>query len=325
MTEFIIDTTLPFDKSVFHFTDPKVHAKGGKVVNCFNRNSKESAQISLPLLLSWGAQESLGDDKQPNGKFTMSLQFPSSEYTNPDAESSRKWFDDYFTNVKEVAMKNSLKWFGKEIKSMDVIDEKFSMMLRYPKLKKGEEALDFSKSPTLPTKIPQWGGMWKTEIYDEDGQPLFVHGKVNPTGSPLQYLPSKCYVITLLESGGLWFVNGKISITWNLRQAIVQKPKERIEGQLLLKPKAGDKRKLKELTPPEEDPYGDGVVSTTLVDDSDTEQDSDEVFKSFSQASSKAEPEREPEPESEPQSSQDLSVAEEVKQPKKKIVKKTKN
>jgi len=77
----------------------------------------------------------------------------------------------------------------------------------------------------------------------------------------------------LIQCGGLWFVNGKVSITWNLKQAIVQKPKSSsiVEGTCFLKPKAADVEKLKTLPPPEEDIDPEGAVISTIVEDSDDE------------------------------------------------------
>jgi hypothetical protein len=77
----------------------------------------------------------------------------------------------------------------------------------------------------------------------------------------------------LLQCGGLWFVNGKVSITWNLKQAVVQKPKTSAlaEGTCFLKPKAADVQKLKSLPPPEDDIDPEGAVASTIVDDSDEE------------------------------------------------------
>ena len=171
--------------------------------------------------------------------------------------------------VKTAAMENSKKWFGKQITSMDVMDEKFNVMLRHPKVKGSQEA-DLSKAPTLTVKIPCWSGVWKPEIYDEEGTPLYINGKVNSHLSPLEYLKPKTHVICLLQCGGLWFVNGKVSITWNLKQAIVQKPKPSMEGQCFLRPKAADKALLKTLPPVEviEEP-DDGQVSTLVVDSDD--------------------------------------------------------
>jgi hypothetical protein len=151
------------------------------------------------------------------------------------------------------------------------MEEKFNVMLRHPKFK-GTQEPDTSKSPTLTVKIPCWSGVWKPEIYDEDGEPLYINGSVNSHLTPLEFLQPKTHVICLLQCGGLWFVNGKVSITWNLTQAIVQKPKAAVKG-CLLKPKTADKEKLKALPPPE-DPVepDDGQVSTVVIDSDDEDE-----------------------------------------------------
>jgi hypothetical protein len=108
----------------------------------------------------------------------------------------------------------------------------------------------------------------------------------------------------LLQCGGLWFVNGKISITWNLIQAIVQKPKATMEGTCFLKPKAVDKERMKALPPPE-DPVEESVGA--IVEDSDDEQEYVPAVV--------VPPVPEPVPEPEP-------VAVEEKKPVKRVVKK---
>jgi len=272
MADYIVDGT-KIDTSIFSYSAPKAHASGGKVVNLYNKNAKESITISTPLILTWGAQEGVEQgSKKPTGKWTMSLQFPSKDFSNPDAELFLSSMRALESKVKADAMTYSKEWFGKEIKSAEVIDEKFNIMLRHPKREKGSAEVDESKPPTLTVKIPQWSGVWKPEIYDEDGEPLYINGKVNTHLSPLEYLKPKTHVICLLQCGGLWFVNGKISITWNLKQAIVQKPKPTIEGTCFLRPKAAEKEKMKSLPPPEEPVDPDGVHAT-VVADSDDEHD----------------------------------------------------
>ena len=268
MTDRIIDGT-HIDTSLFSYSAPKAHASGGKVVNLYNKNFKESLTISTPLILTWGAQE--GKDTQGNftGKWTMALQYPTPEYSNPDLEAFLKSIKALETKVKTDAMTYSKEWFGKTITSAEVMDEKFNTMLKYPKLSKGSAELDYNKPPTLTVKIPCWNGVWKSEIYDEEGEPLFVGGKVNAHLSPLEFIKPKTHVICLIQCGGLWFVNGKVSITWNLKQAIVQKPKATLEGQCFLRPKAEDREKLKTLPAPED---ADEMPST-IVEDSDDEQE----------------------------------------------------
>ena len=272
MASAIVDGT-NIDTTLFSYSAPKANPSGGKVVNLYNKNFRESLTISTPLMLTWGAQEGLDQQKNPTGKYTLSLQFPNSDFRNDETDSFLKSMRALEAKVKADAMTYSKEWFGKEIKSSDVMDEKFNIMLRHPKVDKGSAEMDYNKPPTLTIKIPCWKGVWQSEIYDENGEPLFLKGKTAQHVTPLDFLKPKTHVICLLQCGGLWFVNGKVSITWNLKQAIVQKPKTSsiTEGVCFLKPKASDVEKLKSLPPPEEDIDPEGVVSSTIVEDSDDE------------------------------------------------------
>jgi hypothetical protein len=272
MASAIIDGT-NIDTSVFSYSAPKANPSGGKVVNLYNKHFRESLTLTTPLMLTWGAQEGLDQQKNPTGKYTMSLQFPNSEYPNADAEAFLVSMRALEYKIKSDALTYSKEWFGKSITSSDVMDEKFNVMLRHPKKEKGSAEPDYTKAPTLTIKIPCWKGVWQSEIYDEEGEPLFLKGKSPSHVSPLDFLKPKTHVLCLIQCGGLWFVNGKVSITWNLKQAIVQKPKTSsiTEGTCFLRPKASDVEKLKSLPPPEEDIDPEGVVSSTIVDDSDDE------------------------------------------------------
>lgn len=278
MASAIIDGT-NIDTTLFSYSAPKANPSGGKVVNLYNKNFKESLTISTPLMLTWGAQEGVDQAKNPTGKYTMSLQFPSKDYSNPDAEAFLTSIRALEAKIKADAITYSKDWFGKTITSADVMDEKFNVMLRHPKKEKGSVEPDLSKPPTLTVKVPCWKGVWQSEIYDEEGNPLFLKGKSPAHLSPLDFIKPKTHVICLIQCGGLWFVNGKVSITWNLKQAIVQKPKTSsiVEGTCFLKPKAADVARLKSLPPPEDDVDPDGAVTSTIVDDSDDEEEEYEL------------------------------------------------
>ena len=278
MASAIIDGT-NIDTSVFSYSAPKANPSGGKVVNLYNKNFKESLTISTPLMITWGAQEGMDQAKNPTGKYTMSLQFPNKEYSNPDAEAFLSSIRALEAKIKADALTYSKEWFGKSITSPDVMDEKFNVMLRHPKKEKGSVEPDLSKPPTLTVKVPCWKGVWQSEIYDEEGNPLFLKGKSPAHLSPLDFIKSKTHVICLIQCGGLWFVNGKVSITWNLKQAIVQKPKTSsiVEGTCFLKPKATEVAKLRSLPPPEDDVDPDGAVNSTIVEDSDEEEEDYEL------------------------------------------------
>ena len=275
MASAILDGT-NIDTSVFSYSAPKVNPSGGKVVNLYNKGFRESVTIALPMLLTWGAQEVLEQaTKKPTGKFTMSLQFPSSEYTNPDAEACLAGMKAVETKIKEAGKLYCKEWFGRAGMSQEVVDDKFIPMLKYPKKEKGSAEIDESKPPTLTVKVPLWSGVWQSEIYDEDGEPLFVKGKTEAGVTPLDYLKSKTHVICLIQCGGIWFVGNNVSITWNLKQAIVQKPKSSAipSGVCFLKPKEAEVQRLKTLPPPEDDSVDpDGAISSALVEDSDDEE-----------------------------------------------------
>jgi hypothetical protein len=278
MASAIIDGT-NIDTSLFSYSAPKANPSGGKVVNLYNKNFKESLTISTPLMITWGAQEGMDQAKNPTGKYTMSLQFPNKEYPNPDAEAFLDSMRALEAKIKADALTYSKDWFGKSITSADVMDEKFNVMLRHPKKEKGSVEPDLSKPPTLTVKVPCWKGVWQSEIYDEEGNPLFLKGKSPAHLSPLDFIKSKTHVICLIQCGGLWFVNGKVSITWNLKQAIVQKPKTSsiVEGTCFLKPKATEVARLRSLPPPEDDVDPDGAVNSTIVEDSDEEEEEYEL------------------------------------------------
>uniref|UniRef100_A0A6C0ICW2 Uncharacterized protein n=1 Tax=viral metagenome TaxID=1070528 RepID=A0A6C0ICW2_9ZZZZ len=273
MTNAIIDGT-NIDVNVLSYSAPKANPSGGKVVNLYNKYVKESLTISTPLILTWGAQEGMDQQKNPTGKYTMSLQFPNTEYPNADCDAFLDNLRKLEQKIKSDALTYSKEWFGKTITSSDVMDEKFNIMLRHPKKEKGSAELDYNKPPTVTVKIPCWKGVWQSEIYDEDGEPLFIKGKSATHLSPLDFLKPKTHVICLIQCGGLWFVNGKVSITWNLKQAIVQKPKTSYitEGTCFLRIKPAEKEKLKTLPPPEDEIDPDGAITTTIVEDSDDDE-----------------------------------------------------
>jgi hypothetical protein len=309
MSDSIVDGT-NIDTSVLSYSAPKPHASGGKVVNVYNKNVKEYFTISTPLILTWGAQEGVDQMKNPTGKWTLALQFPNLDFPNPECAAFLESMRRLESKIKSDAMTNSKEWFGKTITSSDVMDEKFNVMLRCPKIK-GTLEPDTTKAPTLTVKIPQWSGVWKPEIYDTDGEALYINGKTNTHLTPLEFLKPKTHIICLLQCGGLWFVNGKVSITWNLKQAMVQTPKPSTEGTCLLRPKATEKEKMKALPPPEDDIEPESA-SATIVEDSDDER---EVYAPVAPA---------PTPVAAPVAPAPAPVVEETEEvkPKKKIIRK---
>ena len=284
MSSAIIDGT-NIDLTVFSYSAPKSNPAGGKVVNLYNKHAKESLTLAVPLMASWGAQETketVGKDAagkpitKGTGKYTMSLQFAKGQYTTPDADAFLEQMKAVEQKIKQDAMVYSKEWFGKEIKSMDVMDEKMGPMLKYPR-KEGTEERDFDKSPSLTLKLPCWKDVWQTSVFDEDYNPLYVKGKTEPGVTPLDFLVNSSkapiQVVCLIQCAGLWFVGSpaKVSVTWNLKQVIVRKPKTSsiADDTCFLTVKPADMAALKAAPQPEIEK--DDAVSSTIVEDDDEE------------------------------------------------------
>lgn len=279
MASAIVDGT-NIDLSVFSYSAPKPNPAGGKVVNLYNKHFKESLTISAPMIGSWGAQEVKTLDGQGTGKYTMTLQFAKGNYTTPDADKFLEQMKAVEQKIKQDAMTYSKDWFGKEIKSMDVMDEKFTPMLKYPKIAKGSEERDYSQPPQLTVKLPCWKDVWQSSVFDEDYNPLYVKGKTEPGVTPLDFLRSTSkapiQVICLIQCAGLWFVGSpaKVSITWNLKQVIVRKPKTSAisDDTCFLTVRPSDMAALKAQPETELVEQVDNSVSA-LVEDSDNEEE----------------------------------------------------
>jgi hypothetical protein len=264
MADTIVDGTL-FNSQNIRYSAPKANASGGKSINILNNATKGGLRIATPLMLTWGAS-----DFEGNGKFEMSLQFPTEEYKTDDTSAFLRNMIEFEQKIKDDALTYSKDWFGKTHKSADVVDALWTPMLKYSKNKATGE-YDLTKAPTLRVKITQWEGVWKCEVYDEDENKLFPN-PANPCVTPLDFLQKGVNVACVLQSGGLWFANGKFGLTWKLIQAVGAKQKASLSGKCLIKLKTSDKEKIKASPEPEED----GEEPTTLVEDSDAESDGEQ-------------------------------------------------
>jgi hypothetical protein len=264
MADTIIDGTL-FNADNIKYSAPKANPSGGKSINIINKMTSSGVRLATPTLLTWGASDFVDESGKGNGKFEMSLQFPN------DADDKTADTDAFLANliklenkVKADALKYSKEWFGKILKSEDVVEALWTPMLKYSKNKATGEP-DYGRAPVLRVKLAQWEGVWKSEIYDEDGEKLFPDAS-NLAITPLDFIRKGGQIATIIQCGGLWFANGKFGMTWKLVQAAVQKPRPVITGTCFIRLKKSDKDKIANQAPPP-------VAQATLVDDSDGEDD----------------------------------------------------
>ena len=249
-TSFNADTSLGFSA-------PKVNSAGGKAVNIMNTDTKKQLVLSTPLMLTWGLNEHK-DETTGKCSYDLSLQFPSDNYPN---EQASEWLDKlkaYENKIKATAVEKSKEWFNKPTMSSDVVDALWTPMLKY---KKGPDGMpDESSAPTLRIKIPFWQGDWKCEIYDMDDSTLYP----NDDGiTPMDLIPKLTNVAMIIQSGGVWFANGKFGTTWKLVQAKV-KPRASLKGRCHIELSADEREKLDT-----QKESGDDQEPTQVVDSDD--------------------------------------------------------
>lgn len=276
MADTIIDGTM-FNVENIKYTTAKAGGSGGKSVGILNKQANTGIRVSTPLMLTWGASDFVDPATgKGNGKYEMSLQFPNEEYKSDDASAFLKNMQALEKKVKADALTYSKEWFGKVHKNAEVVDALYSPILKYSKDKTTGEA-DLSKAPLLKVKVPFWDGVWKCEIYDEDGEPLFPNSST-PNVSPIDLIQKGINVAVIMQCGGLWFANGKFGITWKLIQAVVQRPKTSLVGHCFIKLKPTEKERLRTADTPVEEPNDNDipVEESTVVEDSDDDDEEEE-------------------------------------------------
>jgi hypothetical protein len=248
-----VETTAITSGSEYNFNNiryanPRTVSQGGKNVKVIDKLTGEWLQITTPIMLSFG----IGDyvDKNTgvgNGRFELSQLFPNADYKSPETESFLENLKIFEAKIKADALTNSKEWFGKLHRNADVVDALWTPMLKYKKDPNTGD-YDLSSPPSLRSKVHKYDDVWKCEIFDEDGDLLFPNKKI-PNQSVIDLLPTgkKANVAAVLTCGGIWFTNGKFTVTWELNQVVMQKPRERMlgKGKCLISLKSSDKEKMR--------------------------------------------------------------------------------
>jgi len=174
--------------------------------------------------MTWGISDFV-DEKtgESDGKYQISLNFPSSEYANADTDTFLKKLTEFQNQIVEDAVKNSELWFGKKT-SKEILEYSFFPFIKYQKDKTTKQ-IDMSKPPSIRAKVPLYDGKWGVEIYDTRSNLIFP--SENPDLTPIDFVPKLSQVACLLQCGGIWLGGKGWGVTWKLVQAIV-KPRETV-------------------------------------------------------------------------------------------------
>ena len=241
---------------------PNVNKSGGKNIPIYNSEGRTTLKMSTPVMMTWGINKNEFEAGKPS--YSMSLQFPSPEYTTPD-------IIEFLENIKKLeklvldkAFEHSKVWFGKQ-QSPEIIRAFFNPLLYYSKDKATGEP-DYTKQPTLRLKLPYYDGEFKTEIYNATHELIFPL----PDMDIMDAVPKGSDVDTLLQCS-IWMAGGKFGITMKPIEVRVLRAKQKLErGVCHLKP-------IESLTIPKHDPSlktePDDAQDTMIESDDDPEEE----------------------------------------------------
>jgi len=322
-----------WNPSAKKYMSPKVNDKGAKTVNIISTQSNRSIHITLPLLMTWGIADFV-DQKtgESDGRFKMSLNFPSEDYATPETKLALEKLKEFEENILSDAVTHSEVWFGKK-QSREIVEYGFFPFLTYSK-NKDTKAIDYSKPPALRPKIQKYGEDWKIEIYDTKSNLLFPSPSYV---SPIELVPKQSNVACVIACTGLWMGGKGWGVTWKVVQAVV-KPQimenvfgkchiqlsemevDAIEDKKVVPTSTAPVTQVKVDKPTVAIPQVTPVkVESTYVENSDNEEEPESVVVPLETVIAKEEPVTQPLSEvvDEP-----VVASEEVEVPKKKVIKK---
>jgi hypothetical protein len=210
-----------WNTSSIRYMQPKINERGGKSINIISTQTNRSLHLSTPLMMTWGISDFIDEKGESDGKFSMSLNFPNSDFGNPQTEEFLSKLKDFESQILDDAVKNSEAWFGEEM-SREVAKHTFFPFLKYTK-DKATKKIDASKPPSIRVKVPNYNNRWAIEIYDTNSTLIFPCENENMT--PMDFIPKKSNVACVVQCGGLWFGGKGWGLTWKLIQCVV-KPQE---------------------------------------------------------------------------------------------------
>jgi hypothetical protein len=268
-----------WDVSSLKYMQPKINDRGGKSVNIVSTQINRSLHLSIPSMMTWGISDYTNEHGESDGKFSMSLVFPSADYAKPSTNEFLEKFKEFEEKILDDAVKNSEAWFGEEM-SREVAKHTFFPTLKYPK-EKGTKKIDYTRSPSIKVRVPCYNGKWNVEIYDTKNNMLFPCDNDNLT--PVDFVPKQSNVACIIQCGGLWFGGKGWGVTWRLVQTMV-KPHQvaSVFGKCHISLSADDMETIEKQDLPSSSVADDSSVSSekvvdTAVEDSEEEEEGEET------------------------------------------------
>ena len=113
------------------YMQPRVSDRGAKSVSIISTQTSRSLHITTPLLMTWGVSDYVDDAGVSDGRFTMTLNFPSDGYETPEATAFLEKLKEFENKILDDAVTHSETWFGEEM-SREVAKHTFFPYIKYP-------------------------------------------------------------------------------------------------------------------------------------------------------------------------------------------------
>jgi hypothetical protein len=219
------------------YTKPKVNSVGGKSIGILNSATRRSLMISTPLMLNWGVNVYEKDGGQ--NSYSISIQFPRDEFSNPQVDSFLNMLKDMEEKVKADAVTHSREWFGK-VQTKEVVEAFWNPILKYPKNPDTGEP-DLERNPTLKVKLPTWEGEFKFELFDVNNEMLIPN---SDRTTPDDFIQKGSNIACILQCGGIWLANGNFGVSWKLYQGVVKQTETLSRGTCHISLSTEDKKQM---------------------------------------------------------------------------------
>ena len=287
MSNPVVLNVSDWETSSLRYMQPKISDRGAKTINMISTQSNRALHLSVPLMMTWGISDYVNEQGESDGKFSMSLNFPNSEYTTDATDEFLSKLKDFENQILDDAVKYSDAWFGEEL-SREVVKHNFFPFIKYSKDKLTKK-IDNTKPPSLRARVPCYNGKWDIEIYDTKAERIFPCE--NDSLTPMDFVPKMSNVACVIQCGGLWFGGKGWGITWRVKQIVV-KPREVVSifGKCHVNLSTEDIETM-EKEPAVSDTVGDNHVNSLQVEDSDEEEEEEEEEEEVEEPAPAPEPE----------------------------------
>jgi hypothetical protein len=226
-------------------------------------------------LITWGISDYTDEKGESNGKFNIALQFPREGDRTPESDEALQKLKDFEEQILEDAVKNSEIWFGKK-QSREIVEYSYFPFLKYTKNKE-TGVVDPAKGPAFRPKVPKYQDKWGVEVWDADQNMVFP--SVDEHATPMDFVPSRSSVVSIVQCGGLWVGGKGWGITWKLTQCVVkpQVMQPVLRGKLHIQLSEEDTAAIKKDIPisgdePATQPVAETEEESTFVEDSDEDE-----------------------------------------------------